>query len=76
VNLAALRGRTTIVFFGYANCPDVCPATLLNLSRMLDEMPRPGGGPDPVVFVTPGPGAGHAGAAPGWLGTSTPRSWP
>jgi protein SCO1 len=38
VNLASFRGRTTVVFFGYTHCPDVCPATLLNLSRALDQL--------------------------------------
>jgi protein SCO1 len=36
--LASLRGETAVVFFGYSNCPDVCPATLLNLTRALDQM--------------------------------------
>lgn len=40
VNLAEFRGWTTIVFFGYTHCPDVCPATLLNLSRAMEELGR------------------------------------
>jgi protein SCO1 len=52
VNLASFRGRTTIVFFGFTHCPDVCPATLLNLSRMLDEMPRRQADRIQVVFVS------------------------
>ena len=52
VNLASLRGRTTIVFFGYANCPDVCPATLLNLSGMLEQLSAREADRVRVVFVT------------------------
>jgi cytochrome oxidase Cu insertion factor (SCO1/SenC/PrrC family) len=40
VNLAEFRGWTTVVFFGYTHCPDVCPATLLNLSRAMEELGR------------------------------------
>lgn len=28
----SLRGSTTLVFFGFTNCPDVCPATLSQLA--------------------------------------------
>ena len=34
------RGRVTILFFGYTNCPDVCPMTLANLSDMLHQLGR------------------------------------
>lgn len=39
---ARLRGRWTFVFFGYTNCPDVCPTTLLELAqakRSLADLP-------------------------------------
>ncbi len=52
VNLASFRGRTTVVFFGYTNCPDVCPATLLNLSGALDRLPRRQADRLQVVFVS------------------------
>ena len=29
------RGKVTILYFGYTHCPDICPATLANLSDML-----------------------------------------
>lgn len=31
-----LEGRVSVVFFGFASCPDVCPITLGNLSRALE----------------------------------------
>lgn len=52
INVASYRGRTTIVFFGYTNCPDVCPATLLNLSRALDELGPRRADRIQVLFVT------------------------
>lgn len=32
------RGRVVILYFGYTHCPDVCPATLANLSAVLDKL--------------------------------------
>lgn len=34
-------GQTSLVFFGFTWCPDVCPMTLLNISDWLEEL-----GPD------------------------------
>lgn len=31
--LADFKGKVTVVFFGYAQCPDVCPTTLAELAR-------------------------------------------
>jgi protein SCO1/2 len=33
-DLAADRGRVVLVFFGFTNCPDICPATLENWKRV------------------------------------------
>jgi protein SCO1/2 len=32
------RGRIVLVYFGYTNCPDVCPTTLANLSDVLKRL--------------------------------------
>jgi protein SCO1 len=32
-NLYDLRGKTIILYFGYTFCPDVCPATLMEITR-------------------------------------------
>ena len=34
VTQAALDGHPTLVFFGYTHCPDVCPATLAEISSV------------------------------------------
>jgi protein SCO1/2 len=47
-DLAALRGRPVLVFFGYTHCPDVCPATLADVRDALALVDREVG----VVFVT------------------------
>ena len=32
-DLAAERGKVTLVFFGYTRCPDICPTTLADWAR-------------------------------------------
>lgn len=33
-----LRGRFLLIYFGYTNCPDVCPTTLAEVSAALDRL--------------------------------------
>jgi len=35
------RGHIVLVYFGYTNCPDVCPTTLSDLSRMVAKVNSP-----------------------------------
>jgi protein SCO1 len=37
-----LRGKTVLLYFGYATCPDVCPTTLTTLSGALKRLGRAG----------------------------------
>ena len=49
--LADFRGKVVVMFFGYTQCPDVCPTTLSDLAATLQKL-----GPDAtrvqVLFVT------------------------
>ncbi|MEI9803676.1 MAG: SCO family protein [Pseudolabrys sp.] len=49
-----MKGRPFLVFFGYTHCPDVCPATLFDVSELMRAM-----GPDAdrtgALFVTVDP---------------------
>lgn len=36
--LAALRGRIVLVFFGYTSCPDVCPTTLSDMKQIKADL--------------------------------------
>ncbi|MFO7312133.1 MAG: SCO family protein [Bacillota bacterium] len=36
--LADHRGRAVMLFFGYTNCPDVCPATLIYYTQVKREL--------------------------------------
>lgn len=35
VSMEALKGDVVLVFFGYTNCPDVCPTTMAALARTM-----------------------------------------
>jgi protein SCO1/2 len=35
VTAADFRGKLVMLYFGYTNCPDVCPATLYNVDKIL-----------------------------------------
>jgi protein SCO1 len=51
---AALAGKPYAIFFGFTNCPDVCPTTLLMMTNALTKL-----GPEAdslkVIFVTVDP---------------------
>jgi protein SCO1/2 len=55
VSAADFRGKVTLLYFGYTHCPDVCPATLYNLSRIFKKMGAAGADAR-VLFVTVDPG--------------------
>lgn len=50
-SLADYRGKVVALFFGYVQCPDVCPTTLLTFAEVMKQL-----GPDAsrvqVLFVT------------------------
>ena len=35
---AEFRGKFLLVFFGFTNCPDVCPTTLSDVAQVLDDL--------------------------------------
>ena len=38
--LLDFKGKVTVVFFGFTQCPDVCPTTLLELAKVKKALPR------------------------------------
>lgn len=50
-----LDGRWTLAFFGYTNCPDVCPITLQVMKNVVAELKSRGADPMQVAFFTVDP---------------------
>ena len=68
--LAQLRGQWNLLYFGYLQCPDVCPTTLQSLSglrRLLQADALPGPAPR-FVFVSVDPGNDTAQRIDAYLG--------
>jgi protein SCO1/2 len=54
---ARMRGRWTFLFFGFVNCPDVCPTTLAMLADVRARIATASAGDVPqVVLVSVDPG--------------------
>ena len=52
----SLNGNWTLLFFGFTNCPDVCPMTMLELAQVAEQLGEAGFTmPPDVVFVTVDP---------------------
>jgi len=51
---ASFRGRPLAMFFGFTNCPDVCPTTLFRLSDLLKDLGEDGKGLQ-IVLVSVDP---------------------
>ncbi len=54
------HGKITILFFGYTNCPDVCPLTLGKLSAVLHGFPKNKRKHFQVLFVSVDPARDNA----------------
>jgi protein SCO1/2 len=52
VTQADLAGRKHAIFFGYTNCPDVCPMTLQEITTAVDQLPADKAEQLDVVFVS------------------------
>jgi protein SCO1/2 len=49
------HGKVTLVYFGYAHCPDICPGTLAGISVALRGLPESTRKQVDVLFVTVDP---------------------
>lgn len=38
IDASAFKGQTTLVYFGYTHCPDVCPETMARLMQVLAKL--------------------------------------
>ncbi|HEY6832168.1 MAG TPA: SCO family protein [Pseudolabrys sp.] len=67
-----MKGRPSLVFFGYTHCPDVCPTTLFDMSELMRAL-----GPDAsrvnALFVTVDPERDTAAAMKDYLSSFDPH---
>ncbi len=69
--LADFKGKVTVVFFGFTQCPDVCPTTMAELAQVKASLGQDG---DRVqgVFVTVDPERDTAAALKTYMGAFDP----
>lgn len=65
--LAETRGTATLLYFGYTNCPDVCPTHLTNIAAALRRLSAADQQRVRVVFVTTDPARDTAARLRSWL---------
>ncbi len=52
---ADLRGKWSLLFFGYTFCPDVCPTTLAQLNQFYSKLEPKYAGDTQIVFISVDP---------------------
>lgn len=65
--LSDTRGTATLLYFGYTNCPDVCPLHLSNIAAALKRLSPEEQARVRVVFVTTDPNRDTPERLRGWL---------
>jgi protein SCO1/2 len=63
----ATQGRPTLLFFGYTNCPDVCPTTFADIAVALRKLDPSVASQIQVVFVTTDPARDTPQVIRAWL---------
>nr|WSX50969.1 SCO family protein [Streptomyces sp. NBC_00974] len=61
------KGKPTLIYFGYTNCPDVCPLTMSNIAVAKKALPKADQDEVQVVFVTTDPDRDTPEALGSWL---------
>lgn len=61
-NLNSLRGRWSLLFFGYTHCPDICPTTLSTMTAVYRQLEKqlPAEKLPLIVFISVDPERDHA----------------
>ncbi|MEU1122964.1 SCO family protein [Streptomyces sp. NPDC005899] len=66
------KGRPTLIYFGYTNCPDVCPLTMSNIALAKRALPKADQEKLQVVFVTTDPERDTPASLGSWLKAQDP----
>jgi protein SCO1 len=69
--LADFKGKVPIVFFGYTQCPDVCPTTMAEIAEARAKLGKAGADVLPV-FITIDPERDSAEILKAYVGTFAP----
>ena len=70
---AETRGRPTLVYFGYTDCPDECPTAMADITTALRQTDAGLRDEVEVVFVTTDPERDTPAVLREWLGAFSPR---
>ncbi|MDX6758506.1 SCO family protein [Streptomyces sp. F8] len=66
------KGKPTLIYFGYTNCPDVCPLTMSNVAVAKKSLPKEDQDNLRVVFVTTDPERDTPESLGAWLKAQDP----
>lgn len=66
------KGKPTLIYFGYTNCPDVCPLTMSNIAVAKKALPKADQDNLRVVFVTTDPERDTPDSLGAWLKAQDP----
>ncbi|MET9957920.1 SCO family protein [Streptomyces sp. NPDC006326] len=66
------KGKPTLIYFGYTNCPDVCPLTMSNIAVAKKALPKADQDRLQVVFVTTDPERDTPDSLGAWLRSQDP----
>ncbi|MET8172546.1 SCO family protein [Streptomyces clavifer] len=67
------KGKPTLIYFGYTNCPDVCPLTMSNIALAKRALPKADQDKLQVVFVTTDPERDTPASLGSWLRAQDPE---
>lgn len=62
------KGKVTVMYVGYTNCPDVCPTTMADIAVALRSLPKDVRDQTRVVMVTSDPERDTSKRLKSWLG--------
>ncbi|WP_406094669.1 SCO family protein [Streptomyces sp. NBC_01013] len=66
------KGKPTLIYFGYTNCPDVCPLIMSNIAIAKKSLPEADQEKLQVVFVTTDPERDTPASLGTWLKSQDP----
>ena len=69
---ADLRGKPTLIYFGYTYCPDVCPTSLLLMETAVEQLGPDGPKKVNLVFITIDPERDTQALMKGYVGNFGP----